>query len=74
MARPDFSFQNQTMEGLMSTNATEEARRKAEVPMGELAKDVGLEHKVGPDQGQGSVRQAIGKLFGRLQSGTPKNR
>jgi hypothetical protein len=58
----------------MTTNASEAPKRAAEVPMADLAKDVGLEHKVGPDQGRSSVRQTIGKLFGRAQSASPKKR
>jgi hypothetical protein len=62
------------MEGLMTTNASGATKRQAEVPMADLAKDVGLEHKVGPDRAQRSFKQTIGKLFGRVQSESPKTR
>lgn len=58
----------------MTTNASDATKRQPEVPMGDLAKDVGLEHNVKSDQAPGSLRQAVGKLFGRVQSASPKKR
>jgi hypothetical protein len=58
----------------MTTNASDAAKREAEIPMADLAKDVGLEHKVGTDRARSSVRQTIGKLFGRVQDASPKKR
>jgi len=58
----------------MTANATDSTKRPGDVPIGDLAKDVGLEHKVKTDQGPSSIRQTIGKLFGRAQSASPKKR
>jgi hypothetical protein len=58
----------------MTTNASDAGKRQPEVPMGDLAKDVGLEHNVKSEQAPSSVRRAIGKLFGRVQSPGSKKR
>jgi hypothetical protein len=49
----------------MSTKSTEEI--KPEVPMGGLAKDVGLQHESGTDHAPGSFKQAVDKLLERVQ-------
>jgi hypothetical protein len=65
------------MEVLMSTKATEETKRRAETAMGDLAKDVGLKHETGglKDEAQSgqSLKQAFGRLFGRIQGTSRKN-
>lgn len=71
--KPD-RLPNQTTEGLMTANRTDATKRQADVPIGDLAKDVGLEHKVKDGQAQGLFRQTIGKLFGRAPSASPKKR
>jgi len=61
----------------MSTKATEETKRRAEATMGDLAKDIGLKHETGGlknDAEPGQVKQTIGKLFGRAQRASRKNR
>ena len=61
----------------MSTKATEETKRKAESAMGDLAKDVGLKHETGglKDEAQSAqpLKQAFGKLLGRIQGTSRKN-
>lgn len=58
----------------MITNATEEPKRQADVPIGDLAKDVGLKHEVTAERAPSPVRQMLGKLLHGLPGGGSKRR
>jgi len=58
----------------MTTNATEGPKRQADVPNGNLAKDVGLKHEVTADRAPGSVRQMLGRLLRGVSGAGSKKR